>query len=184
MMARFCLPIMAMILLVACADASQFDVVVSEDSVTVWDASGRGMTVPMSDLTIHGIENIPIPTPTVVSGSLPTPFPVPQPLPTPDPGTVVELATLNPGNPFALQRYEDMRVSVEVVLEYMSLTELGGQIEDTGKWIYCSPPSDLSEDDLAILSTLAIGDTLKFVGKLESSDYDTFLSDCMPHQAD
>ena len=107
-----------------------------------------------------------------------------MPLPTPDPETVVELSDLNPGNPFALQRYEDMRVSVEVVLEYIALTELSGHIPESGGWVLCSLPHNLRDTDIAILSTLAVEDTVKFVGKLESSDYQSVLSDCMPHQAD
>ncbi len=61
------LTLIAMVaMLIACTTSSTFDVVVTDDNhVTVWDSSGRGYSVPLEDITIHGMENLPEPTATL-----------------------------------------------------------------------------------------------------------------------
>ena len=165
---------------VSCAETSRFDVVVATESVTVWDASGKGMTVPMEDVTIHGIENLPKPTATPASRPTPTPMPKPAPIPTPAPGSVTSLDQ-SWTNPFMLKMYEGRRVSVEAQLDYMTLMELGGWTEDVGDYyVTCWLPEDLSDSDLALLSTLELHQPITFVGTLESDDFSHYLADCLP----
>ena len=182
-LARLSLPITLIVTmaLVGCGDVSRFDVVVAEDNVTVWDAGGKGFTVPMEHVTIHGIENLPNPTPTPASRPTPTLRPIPAPIPTPAPGTVIEL-NQSWGNPFAVKQYEGRQVSVKAILDSIYLTELGGWRDEWNDWVNCYLPENLSDSDIALLGALELNDPVTFVGRLESNEYEHYLVDCMPLQ--
>ncbi len=171
--------LIATIALVGCGDTSRFNVVITEDNVTVWDASGKGVTVPLEHVTIHGLENLPKPTPTPASAPTPTPWPTPAPLPTPVPGTLIDLDQ-SWTNPFSLRQHEGRQVAVTANLDSIQLYELGGWRDEGGDYVRCVVPENLSDNDIAMLGALELSKSVTFVGRLESDGYQYYLADCMP----
>ena len=171
--------LIATIALVACGDTSRFNVVIAEDNVTVWDASGKGVTVPLEHVTIHGLENLPKPTPTPARAPTPTPRPMPAPLPTPVPGTLIDLGQ-SWTNPFSLRQHEGRQVVVTANLSDIQLYELGGWRDEGGDYVRCKLPEDLSDNEIAALGALELSETVTFVGRLESDGFQYYLADCMP----
>ena len=169
------------VLLVACTTSSTFDVVITDDNhVTVWDSSGRGYSIPMEDVTIHGMENLPEPTATPKVRPTPTPWPTPAPIPTPVPGTVIDIND-EWSNPFVISQYEEMRVSITVNLDTLSFRHAGGWRNDGGVYVKCLFPETLTENDRLLMTRLVRHDPATFVGRLEYNDSDNRyeLLDCL-----
>lgn len=111
------------VVVLGCERAATIDVQINKDSVTVWSDNGTSATVPMENITIHGIENLPSPTPVATGVVVPTPIPTPARTAVQQPvdatGTWGKedmlnlLLTLNSDPEGTRQQYEGKRVSIQ-----------------------------------------------------------------------
>lgn len=111
------------VVVLGCERAATIDVQINKDSVTVWSDNGTSATVPMENITIHGIENLPSPTPVAAGVVVPTPIPTPardavqQPIDTTNTlgkeDMLNLLLTLNSDPEGTRQKYEGKRVSIQ-----------------------------------------------------------------------
>lgn len=177
--------LIAMVLvLVACDESVTYDVVVTDDNhLTVWDSSGRGYTVPIEYLTIHGLENLPVATPTPKAQSTPEPLEGPAKIPTPVPGEVIDI-NAGWGNPFLLKQYEGRKVSVNIDPHTLTLTEMHGWNSLWSQYVTCYFPEEIPDHALQFLSSLElpylIGVTI--VGTLRYNDGVYALYECLPQK--
>ncbi len=171
--------VMTLALLIGCAVGQKTAVQITEESVTVWTPDGASATVPMDNLTFHGLENLPAPTPVPASANLPTPYPTPMPQPTAVASDAYEKLTTyedflevvsfyDENSVAANQKYKDKKILAQAPISNVHEGQIILYIEDDDDrsyqieiWCFMENP------DLNLLATLRYDHLVTVQGEIE-----------------
>ena len=178
--------VMTLALLTGCAAGQKTAVQITEESVTVWTPDGASATVPMDNLTFHGLENLPEPTHVPASTNLPTPTPYPTPMPQPTAVAsdayeklttyedFLEIASFYAENSVAAnQKYKDKKILAQAPISSVHEEQIRLYIENIEIRCYMENP------DLNLLATLRYDHLVTVQGEIDdASGYRIYLEDC------